>query len=74
MPIEGDTIQLTEDEVIELYQSLLWSSNITVVTKQYALMSITKLSTRFTSVTPKIQQAGLLLLDDRRIGKLLILP
>lgn len=39
--------QLTEDEVIELYQRLLWSQQNTVVTKQYTLLSLTKLSTRF---------------------------
>jgi len=54
--IEGDVIQLGEDEVINLYQSILWSSNISAVTKQYALMSITKLSTRFTQGVVKIQE------------------
>merc|ERR1712179_130638 len=38
------------------YQTIIWSANISVVTKQYALMSLTKLSTRFTSVTSSIQQ------------------
>lgn len=42
----------TEDEVIEVYQRLLWSPQNTVTTKQYALLSLTKLSTRF-SVTTK---------------------
>lgn len=40
----------SEDEVIELYQKLLWSPQNTTVTKQYALMSLTKLSTRFNSI------------------------
>lgn len=39
----------TEDEVIDLYQKLLWSPQNTVTTKQYALMSLTKLSTRFSN-------------------------
>lgn len=39
----------TEEEVIELYQKLLWSPQNSNVTKQYALMSLTKLSTRFTA-------------------------
>ena len=56
--IEGDVIQLGEDEVINLYQSILWSSNISAVTKQYALMSITKLSTRFTQGVVKIQEVS----------------
>lgn len=37
----------TEDEVLEVYQRLLWSPQNSVTTKQYALMSLTKLSTRF---------------------------
>ncbi|KAJ8964494.1 hypothetical protein NQ314_004781 [Rhamnusium bicolor] len=45
----------TEDEVIDVYQKLLWSPQNTVTTKQYALMSLTKLSTRFSN-TNKIQQ------------------
>lgn len=40
-------LQLTEDEVIDVYQRLLWSPQNTVVTKQYTLLSLTKLSTRF---------------------------
>lgn len=53
---DGETINPpTEDEVIDLYQKLLWSPQNTPTTKQYTLMSLTKLSTRFTS-TNKIQQ------------------
>lgn len=54
--VEGDVIQLGEDDVIALYQTILWSIHISTVTKQYALMSITKLSTRFTAGVPKIQE------------------
>ncbi|CAH1183784.1 unnamed protein product [Phaedon cochleariae] len=43
------------DDVIELYQKLLWSTQNSVITKQYTLMSLTKLSTRFNN-TSKIQQ------------------
>ncbi|XP_019881843.1 AP-1 complex subunit gamma-1 isoform X2 [Aethina tumida] len=46
----------TEEEVLELYQKLLWSPQNTVTTRQYALMSLTKLSTRFTNTVNKIQQ------------------
>ncbi|KAJ8968872.1 hypothetical protein NQ317_008128 [Molorchus minor] len=45
----------TEDEVIDVYQKLLWSPQNSVITKQYTLMSLTKLSTRFSN-TNKIQQ------------------
>lgn len=37
----------TEDEVIDVYQRLLWSPQNSSTTKQYTLMSLTKLSTRF---------------------------
>ncbi|XP_015110218.1 AP-1 complex subunit gamma-1 isoform X2 [Diachasma alloeum] len=40
-------VNLTEDDVIDVYQRLLWSPQNTVVTKQYTLLSLTKLSTRF---------------------------
>ncbi|KAK9877381.1 hypothetical protein WA026_017778 [Henosepilachna vigintioctopunctata] len=46
----------TEKEVIEIYQRVLWSPQNTSTTKQYALMSLTKLSTRFQNTTDKIQQ------------------
>jgi len=53
---ELDSAAVTESEVVAWYQTIIWSANISVVTKQYALMSLTKLSTRFTSVTSTIQQ------------------
>ncbi|XP_011502817.1 PREDICTED: AP-1 complex subunit gamma-1 isoform X3 [Ceratosolen solmsi marchali] len=47
-PDDADApVNLTEDEVIDVYQRLLWSPQNTVVTKQYTLLSLTKLSTRF---------------------------
>ncbi|XP_015586136.1 AP-1 complex subunit gamma-1 isoform X4 [Cephus cinctus] len=49
-------IDLTEDEVIDVYQRLLWSPQNTVVTKQYTLLSLTKLSTRFQQGNEKIRQ------------------
>lgn len=55
---EGDdngTVRPTEQEVIDVYQRLLWSPQNSSVTKQYALMSLTKLSTRFTTTNNKIQ-------------------
>ncbi|XP_076239655.1 adaptor protein complex 1, gamma subunit isoform X4 [Calliopsis andreniformis] len=57
-PIEDiDTpVNLTEDEVIDVYQRLLWNPQNTVVTKQYTLLSLTKLSTRFQKGNEKIRQ------------------
>ena len=43
-------------QVIDVYHKVLFSTHISVVTKQYALMSLTKLTTRFTNATPKIQE------------------
>lgn len=49
-------INLTEDEIIDVYQRLLWNPQNTVVTKQYTLLSLTKLSTRFQKGHEKIRQ------------------
>ncbi|XP_017752902.1 PREDICTED: AP-1 complex subunit gamma-1 isoform X11 [Eufriesea mexicana] len=49
-------VNLTEDEVIDVYQRLLWNPQNTVVTKQYTLLSLTKLSTRFQKGNEKIRQ------------------
>ncbi|XP_043282180.1 AP-1 complex subunit gamma-1 isoform X3 [Venturia canescens] len=54
---DADTpINLTEDDVIDVYQRLLWNPQNTVVTKQYTLLSLTKLSTRFQRGNEKIRQ------------------
>ncbi|XP_044583901.1 AP-1 complex subunit gamma-1 isoform X5 [Cotesia glomerata] len=49
-------VNLTEDDVIDVYQRLLWSPQNTVITKQYTLLSLTKLSTRFQCGNEKIRQ------------------
>ncbi|XP_051156865.1 AP-1 complex subunit gamma-1 isoform X2 [Leptopilina boulardi] len=47
-PEDADApVDLTEDEIIDVYQRLLWNPQNTVITKQYTLLSLTKLSTRF---------------------------
>lgn len=48
--MDGDQIRPSEEEVIDVYQKLLWSPQHSIITKEYALMSLTKLSTRFTAV------------------------
>ncbi|CAD1473758.1 unnamed protein product, partial [Heterotrigona itama] len=58
-PSSEDTdtpVNLTEDEIIDVYQRLLWNPQNTVVTKQYTLLSLTKLSTRFQKGNEKIRQ------------------
>ncbi|XP_054269852.1 AP-1 complex subunit gamma-1 isoform X1 [Macrosteles quadrilineatus] len=49
-------VKVTEMEVIQVYQRLLWSPQNSTITKQYALMSLVKLSTRFNCDTGKIQE------------------
>lgn len=39
----------SEDEIIEFYQKLLWSTQVSITTKQYTLVSLIKLSTRLRS-------------------------
>lgn len=46
----------SENDVIDVYQRLLWSPQNSSTTKQYTLMSLTKLSTRFHDVNDRIQQ------------------
>ncbi|KDR11247.1 AP-1 complex subunit gamma-1 isoform X2 [Zootermopsis nevadensis] len=53
---EDNAIRITEDDVIAVYQRLLWSTQNTIITKQYALLSLTKLSTRFHAGNGKICQ------------------
>lgn len=54
--VDGETLTVTEDEVITEFRKVLFATHNSVVTKQYGLMSLTKLSTRFPSATPKIQE------------------
>ncbi|XP_053624074.1 AP-1 complex subunit gamma-1 isoform X3 [Plodia interpunctella] len=39
----------TEEYVIDIYQKLLWSTQLSITTKEYLLLSLAKLSTRFTT-------------------------
>ena len=53
---DGGSGVVSEDEVIEVYQKILFAHHTSIVTKQYGLMSLTKLSTRFPNATPNIQE------------------
>ena len=53
---ELESSAVTESEVVAWYKTILEASAMTIVTKQYAVMSLTKLSTRFSQVTGDIQQ------------------
>lgn len=49
-------LKVSEAEVLAVYQRLLFSPQNTPITKQYALTSLTKLSTRFPTETSKIRE------------------
>ncbi|XP_045784148.1 AP-1 complex subunit gamma-1 isoform X2 [Maniola jurtina] len=44
-----DFTRPTEEYVIDIYQKLLWSTQLSITTKEYLLLSLAKLSTRFTT-------------------------
>lgn len=54
--VDGENLTVSEDEVILVYQKILGATHMSLVTKQYALVSVTKLSTRFPRATPKIEE------------------
>ncbi|CAB3365924.1 Hypothetical predicted protein [Cloeon dipterum] len=48
--------KLTEEEILDVYQRMLWAPQNNIVTKQYALLSLVKLSTRFKSALQRINR------------------
>ncbi|XP_075969204.1 adaptor protein complex 1, gamma subunit isoform X4 [Anticarsia gemmatalis] len=44
-----DFVRPSEESVIDIYQKLLWSTQLSITTKEYLLLSLAKLSTRFTT-------------------------
>lgn len=42
-----DFTRPSEEYVIDIYQKLLWSTQLSITTKEYLLLSLAKLSTRF---------------------------
>ncbi|CAG9585771.1 unnamed protein product [Danaus chrysippus] len=44
-----DFTRPSEEYVIDIYQKLLWSTQLSITTKEYLLLSLAKLSTRFTT-------------------------
>ncbi|XP_049866721.1 AP-1 complex subunit gamma-1 isoform X4 [Pectinophora gossypiella] len=47
--VSDDFTQPSEEYVIDMYQKLLWSTQLSITTKEYLLLSLAKLSTRFTT-------------------------
>ncbi|KAF4530736.1 hypothetical protein B566_EDAN018418, partial [Ephemera danica] len=52
---------VTEEEILDGYQRILWSPQNSIVTKQYALLSLTKLSTRFKKNTARVSSIQFLI-------------
>ncbi|XP_064641695.1 AP-1 complex subunit gamma-1-like isoform X1 [Lineus longissimus] len=52
---EDEPIQVTEDEVLNVLEKVLSSNVSAVVTKEYAITAVAKLSTRFTKSIPKLK-------------------
>lgn len=53
-PSEEETIQVTEDEVIDLLQKILLSNQPSVISKEYVIMALIKLMARFKNSHAKI--------------------
>ncbi|KAH0619748.1 hypothetical protein JD844_000694 [Phrynosoma platyrhinos] len=66
---EEEPIQVTEDEVLDVLESVLVSNMSASVTRGYALTAIMKLSTRFTCTVKRIQQLSPHLYSSSRIKK-----
>ncbi|XP_050739071.1 AP-1 complex subunit gamma-1-like isoform X1 [Eriocheir sinensis] len=49
-------VTVVEPQLIEIYQKILWSSQCSITTKEYALTSLMKLSARLTQEVGSIQQ------------------
>lgn len=45
----------TETDLLDFYQKILWSPQVSTISKQYALMSLAKLSTRLNPCPNEIQ-------------------
>lgn len=50
-----DTDRPNETELIDFYQKILWSPQVSVISKQYALVSLAKLSTRLQPCPNEVQ-------------------
>ncbi|KAL8613855.1 AP-1 complex subunit gamma-1 [Nucella lapillus] len=53
---DEEPLQVTEDEVVDMLERIVGSANSAVVTKEYAITALMKLSSRFTATVPRIRQ------------------
>lgn len=52
---EDESLNITESDVLDVLESILYSSHSTATTKDYALTAVMKLSTRFSSTQERIR-------------------
>nr|XP_037284482.1 AP-1 complex subunit gamma-1-like isoform X1 [Rhipicephalus microplus] len=53
---DADPVNVTEDEIIDFYEKMLSNNQVQLVTKEYAVTSLMKLSVRFASSAPRIKK------------------
>ncbi|RMX50218.1 hypothetical protein pdam_00004802 [Pocillopora damicornis] len=53
--MQNDISQITENDVLDVLESVLYSSHSTSITRDYALTAVMKLSTRFTATMERIK-------------------
>lgn len=53
---DADPVNVTEDEIVDFYEKMLSNNQVQLVTKEYAVTSLMKLSVRFASSAPRIKK------------------
>lgn len=53
---DADPVNVTEDEIVDFYEKMLSNNQVQLVTKEYAVTSLMKLSVRFASSAPQIKK------------------
>ncbi|XP_064467408.1 AP-1 complex subunit gamma-1-like isoform X2 [Ornithodoros turicata] len=53
---DADPVQVTEDEIVDFYEKMLSNNQMQLVTREYAVTALMKLSVRFTSCAPRIKK------------------
>ncbi|XP_023230332.1 AP-1 complex subunit gamma-1-like [Centruroides sculpturatus] len=51
-----ESLNVTDDQVIDLYEKLLTNIHMTLVTREYAITSLMKLSVRYSSCAPRVKK------------------
>ncbi|XP_025076007.1 AP-1 complex subunit gamma-1-like isoform X3 [Pomacea canaliculata] len=53
---DEEPLQISESDVVDLLEKVVGTANSSVVTKEYAITALMKLSARFTATVPRIRQ------------------